>query len=76
MMKLLNPTACHPAVGRGNAKRMTVMGDAIVNWLSDRGSIPLSSTKGKCLETLCFGHFPFSVYAKKCVFGVFWDVSA
>ena len=43
MMKLLNPTACHPAVGRGNAKRMTVMGDAIVNWLSDRGSIPLSS---------------------------------
>ena len=42
-MKLLKPGACHSASGRGNDKGMTVMGDAIVNWLSDRGSIPLSS---------------------------------
>ncbi len=32
---------------------MTVMGDAIVNWLSDRGSIPLSSTQ----KTLIFQGF-------------------
>jgi len=52
-MKLLKPGACHPASGRGNVKRMTVMGDAIVNWLSDRGSIPLSSTQ----KTLIFQGF-------------------
>ena len=44
-MKLLKLTACHLAVGGGNVKKMTVMGDAAMNRLSDRGSIPLSSTE-------------------------------
>jgi len=42
-MKLLKPAACHSAAGRGNVKGLAVMGDAIVDRLSDRGSIPLSS---------------------------------
>ena len=42
-MKLLKAGACHPAPDGGNAKRMTVMGDARMDRLSDAGSIPARS---------------------------------
>ena len=51
MMKLLKPAACHSAAGRGNVKGLAVMGDAIVDRLSDRGSIPLSSILDASEET-------------------------
>ena len=44
-MKLLKSSACHSADDGGNVKIMTVMGDALMNGLSDRGSIPLRSTR-------------------------------
>lgn len=44
-MKLLKSAACHLASDGGNVKEMTVMGDAAMERFSDRGSIPLSSTK-------------------------------
>ena len=43
-MKLLKSEACHPASDRGNVKRMTVMGDARMDGLSDAGSTPARST--------------------------------
>ena len=49
-MKLLKAGACHPAPDGGNAKRMTVMGDARMDRLSDAGSIPARSTKMSLLE--------------------------
>ena len=42
-MKLLKSAACHWASDGGNVKVMTVMGDAVMEELSDRGSIPLRS---------------------------------
>ena len=44
-MKLLKSSACHWAGDRGNVKIMTVMGDALVEGLSDAGSIPARSTR-------------------------------
>ena len=44
-MKLLKLEACHWASDGGNVKIMTVMGDASMEGLSDRGSIPLRSTE-------------------------------
>jgi len=43
-MKLLKSEACHWASDGGNVK-ITVMGDASMEGLSDRGSIPLRSTE-------------------------------
>ncbi len=48
-MKLLKSEACHSASDGGNVRRMTVMGDARMDVLSDRGSTPRSST----LENAC-----------------------
>ena len=42
-MKLLKLTACRLAVSGGNVCKAAVMGDAIMEESSDRGSIPLSS---------------------------------
>ena len=42
-MKLLRGKACHSALSRGNGKRLTVMGEVLMDGLSDRGSIPLIS---------------------------------
>ena len=42
-MKLLKPAVCLWTVGRGNEKAKTVMGDALMNRILDRGSIPLTS---------------------------------
>ena len=39
-MKLPDHEACHPAAWKGNSKRMTVMGDAWRDVLSDAGSTP------------------------------------
>ena len=44
-MKLLKAEACHLASAGGNVKEMTVMGDALMDRLSDRGSIPLRSIR-------------------------------
>lgn len=44
-MKLLKSEACHWASDGGNVKIMTVMGDASMEGLSDRGSIPLRSIR-------------------------------
>lgn len=44
-MKLPIAQACLLACARGNDKKQTVMGDAIMEELSDAGSIPASSTK-------------------------------
>ena len=43
-MKLLKSEACHWASDGGNDKIMTVMGDALMDGLSDAGSIPARST--------------------------------
>ena len=43
-MKLLKLSACLPAVSGGNVKLQTMMEDAVVDGLSDRGSTPLRST--------------------------------
>ena len=42
-MKLLRDKACHSALARGNVKRLTVMGEVLMDGFSDRGSIPLTS---------------------------------
>lgn len=47
-MKLLKPGACQLAPDGGNDKELTVMEDAAVDGLSDRGSTPLRSTKSCC----------------------------
>ena len=49
-MKLLRATACRLAVVRGNVSKATVMGDAMMEESSDRGSIPLSSTLAEAGE--------------------------
>ena len=41
-MKLLRGKACQSALQRGNGKRLTVMGEVLMDGFSDRGSIPLS----------------------------------
>nr|DAQ82627.1 MAG TPA: hypothetical protein [Caudoviricetes sp.] len=43
-MKLLRGKACQSALQRGNDKRLTVMGEVLMDGFSDRGSIPLIST--------------------------------
>ena len=43
-MKLLKSAACHLASDGGNVKVMTVMGEALVDGLSDAGSTPARST--------------------------------
>ena len=43
-MKLLRGKACQSALQRGNEKRLTVMGEVLMDGFSDRGSIPLIST--------------------------------
>lgn len=43
-MKLLRGKACQSALQRGNGKRLTVMGEVLMDGFSDRGSIPLIST--------------------------------
>ena len=53
-MKLLKLEACHWASDGGNVKIMTVMGDASMEGLSDRGSIPLRSTYRRCVEPVGF----------------------
>ena len=65
-MKLLKSEACHPAPDGGNVKRMTVMGDAWMDRLSDRGSIPLRSTKAEQVE-LCIWYYRIQEYV---LFGV------
>ncbi len=47
-MKLLKSGACQLAPDGGNDKELTVMEDAAVDGLSDRGSTPLRSTKSCC----------------------------
>lgn len=42
-MKLLRVLACRLANIRGNVKKATVMGDAVMEESSDAGSIPASS---------------------------------
>lgn len=42
-MKLPISEACLPASDRGNGKRQTVMGEAVMDGLSDAGSTPASS---------------------------------
>ena len=42
-MKLLRGKACQSALQRGNDKRLTVMGEVLMDGFSDRGSIPLIS---------------------------------
>lgn len=77
-MKLLRAAACHPAVVWGNVKRMTVMGDAWMDRLSDAGSIPARSTKkiarnpvkSRVRRFFCLIHFdyfwlPGNHYTKK-----------
>ena len=52
-MKLLTSEACLSAADGGNVKRSTVMGDAWADVPSDRGSIPLSSTRReKCCRLI------------------------
>lgn len=53
-MKLLRRIACHSAMRRGNEKRLTVMGEVLMDGFSDRGSIPLISIKNKPFETAYF----------------------
>ena len=43
-MKILRGKACQSALQRGNGKRLTVMGEVLMDGFSDRGSIPLGST--------------------------------
>ena len=74
-MKLLKAEACHLASAGGNVKEMTVMGDALMDRLSDRGSIPLRSICGKCLKTLDFRHFPYFILVNFMLLGSFQDVS-
>ena len=45
------PISCCSAAYGGNVKRMTVMGDAFMEELSDRGSIPLRSIPEKPLKS-------------------------
>ena len=53
-MKLLKLSACLPAVSGGNVKGQTMMEDAVVDGLSDRGSTPLRSIKkGLTERKLC-----------------------
>ena len=42
-MKLLKSAACHLAADGGNVNIMTVMGDALMDGLSDAGSTPARS---------------------------------
>ena len=58
-MKLLKPTVRHQTVGGGNFKMMTVMGDAWMDGLSDRGSIPLRSIFSKRMKIESFGSLFF-----------------
>ena len=44
-MKLLKPVIGHRMSGGGNVNTAAVMGDTGLDGFSDRGSIPLSSTK-------------------------------
>ena len=61
-MKLLKLTACRLAVSGGNVCKAAVMGDAIMEESSDRGSIPLSSiTCGKDRNGLNIMFKPFLV---------------
>ncbi len=55
-MKLLRSKACSSAVGQGNVSRRTVMGEAWMDRLSDRGSIPLRSI-WKVLRIVDSRHF-------------------
>ena len=55
-MKLLKSEACHSASDGGNVRRMTVMGDARMDVLSDRGSTPRSSTNEPISEQREFGY--------------------
>lgn len=64
-MKLLKQKACPWAFCRGNGvedthKTMTVMGEALMEGFSDRGSIPLSSILWKCRGVAQFGRAPRS----------------
>ena len=43
-MKLLKWKSCLREFHGGNVKTQTALGDALVVWLSDRGSTPLGST--------------------------------
>ena len=56
-MKLLKTAACHPASVGGNVKRMTVMGDAWMDRLSDAGSIPARSIRKRPWKSLISGVF-------------------
>ena len=44
-MKLLKSAARHQAADQGNVNMMTVMGEALMDGLSDAGSTPARSTK-------------------------------
>ena len=49
-MKLLRGKACQSALQRGNGKRLTVMGEVLMDGFSDRGSIPLISIEKRVLN--------------------------
>ena len=51
-MKLLKSVTCHQVTDGGNVRIMTVMGDALMDELSDAGSIPARSTKVTQVELL------------------------
>jgi len=46
-MKLPKPGSCQWEPGGGNVKILTALGEAFAEASSDRGSIPLASTKKK-----------------------------
>ena len=56
-MKLLKLSACLPAVSGGNVKRQTMMEDAVVDGLSDRGSTPLRSIKIVSQDEILWDYF-------------------
>ena len=62
-MKLLTSAACPSAADGGNVKRRTVMGDAWADVPSDRGSIPLSSTRREKCCRLIFLEWEISLEA-------------
>ena len=65
-MKLPKLSACLPAVSRGNVKGQTMMEDAVVDGLSDRGSTPLRSIKERSDRALALSDLSF-VYLKRVV---------
>ena len=72
-MKLLKLSACLPAVSGGNVKRQTMMEDAVVDGLSDRGSTPLRSMKERSDRALALSDLSF-VYLKRVV--LVWSESS